>query len=89
MSELVDEIETVLLRANLGSPWDGNMKVFGEVSLSCCSEISQKKTGMPVRISKSDYHFLVEYVEPDEIDPEVISVLDTIAEIAAEASQIS
>ena len=85
MSELVDEIETVLLRANLGSPWDGNMKVserFFELLFRDFAE----KTGMPVRISKSDYHFLVEYIEPDEIDSEVISVLDTIAAVAADAS---
>jgi len=85
MSELVDEIETVLLRANLGSPWDGNMKVserFFELLFRDFAE----KTGMPVRISKSDYHFLVEYIEPDEIDPEVISVLDTIAEVSFDAS---
>ena len=84
MAELIDEIEAVLLRANLGSPWDGNMKVserFFELLFRDFAE----KTGMAVRLPKSDFHFLVEYIQPEEIDPEVTDVLDAIAELAANA----
>lgn len=48
-----------------------------------------EKTGMSGRMAKSDYHFLVDHIQPDEIDPEVITVLDTIAAIAARAQPAS
>ena len=84
MRELVDEIEAVLLRANLGSPWDGDMKVserFFELLFRDFAE----KAGLATRFAKADYHFLVNYIKPDEIDSEVVSVLDAIADIAANA----
>ena len=88
MRELVDEIEAVLLRANLGSPWDGDMKV-SERFFDLLFRDFAEKSGLAVRFAKSDYHFLVNYIEPQEIDPEVISVLDTIAEVAASATTSS
>ena len=84
MSELVSEIETVLQRANLGSPWDGNMRVserFFELLFRDFAE----RTGTSSRLSKSDYHLLVAYMQPEEIDLEVTSVLDDIVEVASDA----
>ena len=88
MHELVDEIAGVLMRANLGSPWDGNMKVserFFEILFRDFAD----RTGRLVRFPKSDYHLLINYIEPGEIDLEVTSVLDDIANIAAGSTPIS
>ena len=48
-----------------------------------------QKTGISSIASKSDYHFLVNHIEPTEIDPEVISVLDAIASVGANANVTS
>ena len=84
MTELVDEIEAVLMRANLGSPWDGNMKV-SERFFELLFRDFATNAGRSFRLPKSDYHILVRYMQPEEIDPEVTSVLDDIANVAADA----
>lgn len=85
MAQAIEEIEDALNRLNQGSPWDGDMKVseqFFEPLLSTFYEKSEMSGGMP----KSDYHFLVEHIEPSEVDAEVIQVLDAIDEVASDAA---
>ena len=84
MIEAITEIETALQRLNLGSPWDGDVKV-SEQFFAPVFEAFYDKLGKFNTMQKSDYHTLVDHIQPDEIDPEVIGVLDTIAEIAARA----
>ena len=82
MVDAITEVEAALATLNQGSPWDGDMKV-SDLFLPPVFQAFYQKTGITSIASKSDYHFLVNHIEPDEIDPEVISVLDTIAEVAA------
>ena len=37
---------------------------------------------------KTNYHTLVEYLQPDQIDPEVTKVLDGILEVSQRAVQL-
>ena len=85
MVDAIAEIESALQRVNLGSPWDNDMKV-SEQFFQPVFESFYELLGRFNTMSKSDYHILVNHIEPDEIDPEVISVLDAIAGIADDAA---
>ena len=84
MVDSIAEIEAANRLLNLGSPWDGDMKV-SEQFLAPLFQNFYQRTGISSIATKSDYHFLVNYIEPDEIDPEVIMVLDAIASVADKA----
>ena len=85
MEAAITETENAMQLLGRGSPWDGGTKVSDDF-LEPLFRTFYRLTGISGIASKSDYHFLVNYLEPDEIDPEVISVLDTIAEVAAKAT---
>ena len=84
MASSITEIEDAIRLLNQRSPWDGDTKV-SEDFLEPLFRSFYAKAGMPVNMPKSDYHFLVNHIKSDEIDSEIISVLDTIASVAAEA----
>ena len=83
MDNAIAEIENAF-RVLGRSPWGNDTKASDDF-LDPLFRTFYEKTGMSGRMAKSDYHFLVDHIQPDEIDPEVIGVLDTIAEIAARA----
>ena len=83
MVDAIAEIENAF-RVLGRSPWGSDTKASDDF-LEPLFRTFYEKTGMSARMAKSDYHFLVDHIQPDEIDPEVISVLDTIAAIAARA----
>ena len=87
MVDAIAEIENAF-RVLGRSPWGNDTKASDDF-LDPLFRTFYEKTGMSGRMSKSDYHFLVDHIQPDEIDPEVISVLDTIAAIAARAQPAS
>lgn len=84
MDATIAETEDAMQFLGRGSPWDANTKV-SEDFLEPLFRAFYGKTGMPSIQSKADYHFLVNHIEPDEIDPEVSAVLDAIADVAAGA----
>ena len=84
MAESVTEVETALRLLERDSPWEGNLKVSDEFLPPLFREY-YGKAGTVVGMPKSDYHFLIEHIEPDEIDPEVIGVLDAILDVANKA----
>ena len=87
MDEAISEVENAL--QILGrSPWDGDTKVSEEF-LEPVFRTFYAKTGMSGSLSKSDYHFLVNHVEVQEIDPEVVAVLDNIVDVAEKAAPVS
>ncbi len=88
MADAIGEVEAALATLNQGSPWDGDLKV-SEQFLPPVFQAFYQKTGISSIASKSDYHFLVNHIEPTEIDPEVISVLDAIASVGANANVTS
>ena len=87
MDEALTEITTALQRVNLGSPWDGNLKV-SEQFLAPVFEAFYARMGRPNAMLKSDYHILIDYIQPDEVAPEVIAVLDAICDVANSARPV-
>lgn len=88
MAASISETENAMQLLDRGSPWDDNTKVSDDF-LGPLFRSFYSKTGMSSIQNKADYHFLVSHIEPEKIDPEITSVLDTITEIAAEASSLS
>ena len=88
MVNAIEEVESALRTVNLGSPWDGDLNV-SEQFLPPVFTAFYEKLDKFNTMSKSDYHTLVNHIEPGEIDPEVITVLDAIADIAANATTLS
>ena len=84
MDEAISAVEDARRVLGQPSPWDDDTKVSEEF-LAPLFKTFFSKTGISGGMAKSDYHFLVNYVSVEEIDPEVIDVLDTIASIAEQA----
>ena len=84
MEEAISEVENARRILGQTSPWDGETKA-SEESFAPLFSFFYEKTGMTGQVLKSDYHFLVRYMERVEIDSEVISVLDSIASVALSA----
>ena len=82
MEDAINDVENARQVLNQTSPWDDDTKVSDEF-LAPLFVSFYRKTGMSGQIQKSDYHFLVSYLEPEEIAPEVVDVLDRIAETAS------
>lgn len=70
------------------SPWGDDLKASDDLLVPLFRAFYEK-TGMSSRMAKSDYHFLVDYIDPGEVDPEVIFVLDTICEVANSARPVA
>ena len=84
MEEAILEVENARRILGQTTPWDGDTKA-SEESLTPLFRFFYEKTGMLGQILKSDYHFLVRYMETSDIDPEVVSVLDSIVNVASTA----
>jgi len=84
MDESLNEIEQAM--RTLGrSPWAHDIKASDEF-LDPLFERFFDRLNLPNLLRKSDYHQLAAFVEPAEIDPEVVAVLDAIQEVAAAAA---
>ena len=88
MAASITETENAMELLDRGSPWDASTKVSDDF-LGPLFRSFYTKTGTSSIQSKADYHFLVNHIEPEEIDPEVTSVLDMIADIASNAPTTS
>ncbi len=87
MEEMIDEIEKALEILGRSSPWSPNSKVSDDF-LDPLFDSFFKKLGLENLMRKTNYHTLVQYVSPDQIDPEVSEVLDGILEIANQAKPV-
>ncbi len=83
MEQSIEETEEALQRLNESSPWGSDLKVSERFFAPLFTSFYRKAAAgnMP----KSDYHFLVNHIEPAEIDAEVNLVLDAIASVAGNA----
>ena len=88
MEEAIDEIENALETLGRGSPWSPDTKVSDDF-LDPLFESFFNKLGLENLMRKTNYHTLVQYVLPDQIDPEVSEVLDGILAIANQAKPMS
>ena len=82
MEESISEVEGTRRILGQTFPWDVDTKV-SEESLAPLFRSFHEKTGMLGQIPKSDYHFLVRYMDESDVDPEVVSVLDSIVDVAS------
>ena len=88
MKDAVSEVENARRILGQTSPWDGGTKV-SEDFLAPVFRTFYDKTGMSSAVAKSDFHFLVGYIDAAEIDPEVVSVLNLIVDMASQARPAS
>ena len=58
-------------------PWSADEKVSDDV-LPRIFQIYFEKLNLSNRMSKSDFHVLVDFIQPEEIEPEVIRALDSL-----------
>ena len=87
IEEAIDEVENALETLGRGSPWSPDTKVSDDF-LDPLFDSFFKKLGLENLMRKTNYHTLVQYVTPDQIDPEVSEVLDGILEIANQAKPV-
>lgn len=83
MEESVAEIESAR-RALDEDPWGPDIKASDEVFKPIFRKFFSKMK-LPNLMEKSSYYGLVDYIRPDEIDPEVKEALDQISQVAASA----
>ncbi len=88
MEDAISEVENARRILDQTSPWDGDTKVSDDF-LAPLFRSFYEKTGTSGQVSKSDYHFLVDQMESVDIDPEVVTVLDSIVNLASQARPVS
>ena len=84
MEEAIAETEKNLETRGKGSPWSPETKTSDDF-LNPLFDAFFKKLKLDNLMQRTNYHTLVQYVSPDEIDPEVSDVLDTILEVSNRA----
>jgi len=85
MDESISIIENALADLNKPSPWGADIKATDDF-LDTLFPRFYKALDLPNVLSKTSYHLLAEFLAPDEISAEVVSVLDAIADTAAKAN---
>ena len=88
IEETITEIENAFLTLGKGTPWLPDTKVSDDF-LDQLFEAFFQKLELPNLMRKTNYHSLVKYLSPEQIDLEVVQVLDTILEVAEEAVPLS
>ena len=88
MEDAISEVENARRILGQTSPWDGNTKVSEDFLVPLFRSFYEK-TGLGSQVSKSDYHFLVRHMEVADIDPEIVTVLDSIVDVASQAHEAS
>ncbi len=87
IEKTIDEIESAL--KTLGNdPWGDDIKVSDEFLDKLFSHYFEK-LGVPNEMRKTNYHRLTEFLDPDDIDPEMIEKLNAVVETAKSAQSIS
>ena len=84
MEEAIAETEKNLETRGKGSPWSPETKTSDDF-LNPLFDAFFEKLKLDNLMQRTNYHTLVQYVSPDEIDPEVSDVLDAILEVSNRA----
>lgn len=86
MNHALDRVETAV--RELGhNPWSMDYKVSDDFLPNVFKRYFEK-LGIDNRLNKSDYHVLVDFVHPNEIDGEIIECLDLIMKQAGNAKPV-
>ena len=78
---LADHVPPAALRDTASSDYWKDTKM-SDALLKPVLEAFSSELRVPPVLRKGDYHQLVSFLEPDEVDPEVLEVLDGIVEQA-------
>ena len=84
MKACVAEMVAALKVARRPDPWGSDIKVTDEF-LDPLFENYYQRLGTPQQTYKRDYHALADATPLAQIDPEVVLMLDAIAEVAQNA----
>jgi hypothetical protein len=84
METTIEELEAALATLGKPNPWSGELKVTDEF-LDPLFEKLYRRLDLPNLMRKTNYHRLAPFLEPHEIDTEVIHALDRIVEVASRA----
>ena len=87
MEARITEIENARATLRQESPWSPDIKVTDDF-LDGLFETFFEKLEMPNLMQKTNYHTLVQYVQAEQIAPEVTKVLDAILEVAQRAAPL-
>lgn len=79
MAEALRRVEDAIVEIGR-DPWSADEKVSDDF-LPIVFRRYFEKLGLDNRMAKSNFHLLAQYVEPGEIDEEIIACLDKIAEL--------
>ena len=82
MEEAIFEVENARRTLGQTSPWDADTRASVD-SLEQIFRLFYEKAKISGHVPKSDYHFLVRYMESSDVDSEVVSVLDSIANVVS------
>ena len=85
MNRCIDELEAALSQLGKGSPWDADMKISDEF-LTPLFRNYFTRLELPNLMAKKSFYELAGFLEPHEVDPEVVQKLDAIAAVAAEVA---
>jgi len=84
MRGTINEIEQAMQKLNKGTPWSPDTKVTDDF-LDPLFKNFFEKLGLPNLLQKTDYHVLAAFLAKGEIPPEVVEVLDKLADVASRA----
>lgn len=84
MVACIEELENALRITNKPSPWSADIKITDDF-LDPLFKNYYERLGVPQLIYKRDYHNLAGFLEPAEIDGEIIEKLNAILEVASQA----
>jgi hypothetical protein len=81
MREAIREVSEALQTLGKPSPWSIEIKASDDF-LNPLFQRYFAKLGLPNIMDKSEYYVLARYIEPDEIDPDIVAKLDAIVRVA-------
>ena len=86
MQECIDEIKRALDTLGGPSPWGSDIKA-SDAFLNPLFTRFYEQSNSPALIRKTDYHRLADFLDAEDIDPEIIEKLDAIVDAAQRASE--
>jgi ABC-type multidrug transport system ATPase subunit len=84
MTEAIEEVTDALSKLNKPGPFSGDSKASDEF-LTPVFHSFFKKLGLPDLMQKSDFHILVRFLQPGEVDSEVVTTLNAVCSTAERA----
>ena len=84
MAGVISKLESAVATLGKPSPWSGEIKATDDFLVPLFNKFSVE-INRPLVIRKGYYHQLVDFMRPEDIDPEVREKLDAIYEVASKA----